>query len=98
MVATKSKVITKRELIETLSHKTKMMKKDTENLIHIVFGTIKDCLKRGEKVQLIPFGSFEVRTRKAREGRNPRTGQKLHLKASKVPAFRAGKALKDSVK
>ena len=98
MVATKSKVITKRELIETLSHKTKMMKKDTENLINIVFGTIKDCLKRGEKVQLIPFGSFEVRTRKAREGRNPRTGQKLHLKASKVPAFRAGKAFKDSVK
>lgn len=98
MPITKNKVITKRELIEHLAHKTKMMKKDTENLLNVILWTVRDCLKRGEKVQLIPFGSFEIRTRKARQGRNPRTGQVLYLKATKVPAFRAGKALKDAVR
>lgn len=98
MVATKSRVISKRELVENLSHKTKMMKKETERLLTVVLDTIRESLKRGDKVQLIPFGSFEVRTRKAREGRNPRTGQRLYLKATKVPAFRPGKSLKDAVR
>lgn len=98
MVTVKNKVITKRELIDMISRKTTLSKKDGERVLNTILETIKDSLKKGEKVQLIPFGSFEVRHRKAREGRNPRTGQKLYLKATKVPAFRPGKALKEVVR
>ncbi|KXF72857.1 hypothetical protein AQ487_10485, partial [Enterococcus faecalis] len=63
-----------------------------------VFSTIQETLAKGEKVQLIGFGNFEVRERAARKGRNPQTGQEIQIAASKVPAFKPGKALKDAVK
>ncbi|MCL5772988.1 MAG: HU family DNA-binding protein [Firmicutes bacterium] len=88
----------KGELIELVSSKTKLSKKDSEKALNAVLDTIKDSLKKGNAVRLIPFGSFEVRERKARTGRNPQTGAKIHIRARKVPAFRAGKGLKEVVK
>ncbi|MBI2265197.1 MAG: HU family DNA-binding protein [Armatimonadetes bacterium] len=90
--------MTKSGLIETLAKKTKLTKKDTEKIMNSFLDTVQETLKKGDKVQLIPFGSFEVRHRAARSGRNPRTGAKLQIKARKVPAFRPGKALRDGVK
>lgn len=94
----KGKVMTKAALIEQISRKTKMTKKETERTINSMFDTVKETLKRGQKVQLIPFGSFEVRHRAARNGRNPRTGARITIKARKVPAFRPGKSLKEAVR
>jgi DNA-binding protein HU-beta len=73
-------------------------KKDAEAAVDAVFGAIKDALAKGDKVQLIGFGTFEVRARAAKEGRNPKTGETIKIAAAKVPAFKAGKALKDAVK
>lgn len=73
-------------------------KKDAEKAVATVFGAIEDALVKGDKVQLIGFGTFEVRERAAKEGRNPRTGETLKIAASKVPAFKAGAALKNAVK
>ena len=73
-------------------------KKDADKAVAAVFGAIEDALVKGDKVQLIGFGTFEVRERAAKEGRNPRTGETLKIAASKVPAFKAGAALKDAVK
>ncbi len=73
-------------------------KKDADKAVAAVFGAIEDALKKGDKVQLIGFGTFEVRERAAKEGRNPKTGEKITIAASKVPAFKAGAALKDAVK
>lgn len=98
MAERKVKVLTKAALIEQISKKTKMTKKETERTINSLFDTVKETLKRGQKVQLIPFGSFEVRHRAARNGRNPRTGARITIKARKVPAFRAGKSLKEAVR
>lgn len=92
------KVLTKAALVEQISKKTKMTKKITEQTLNSLFNTIKETLKRGQKIQLIPFGSFEVRNRKARNGRNPRTGARITIKARKIAAFRPGKALKEAVR
>ena len=73
-------------------------KKDADKAVAAVFGAIEDALVKGDKVQLIGFGTFEVRERVAKEGRNPRTGETLKIAASKVPAFKAGAALKNAVK
>ncbi len=73
-------------------------KKDADKAVAAVFGAIEDALKKGDKVQLIGFGTFEVRERAAKEGRNPQTGEKIKIAAAKVPAFKAGAALKDAVK
>ena len=73
-------------------------KKDADKAVAAVFGAIEDALVKGDKVQLIGFGTFEVRERAAKEGRNPRTGETLKIAASKVPAFKAGAALKNAVK
>ncbi len=73
-------------------------KKDADKAVAAVFGAIEGALKAGDKVQLIGFGTFEVRERAAKEGRNPRTGETLKIAASKVPAFKAGAALKNAVK
>ena len=73
-------------------------KKDADKAVAAVFGAIEDALVKGDKVQLIGFGTFEVRERTAKEGRNPRTGETLKIAASKVPAFKAGAALKNAVK
>ena len=73
-------------------------KKDAEKAVAAVFGSIETALKAGDKVQLIGFGTFEVRERAAKQGRNPRTGETMMFEASKVPAFKAGAALKAAVK
>lgn len=89
--------MTKAELIEELAEKTGATKRDVTNVVDAFLESIKSALQKGEKVQLIPFGSFEVRKRKAREGRNPKTGEKLMIAARSVPAFHPGKELRDSV-
>ena len=73
-------------------------KKDADKAVAAVFGAIEGALAKGDKVQLIGFGTFEVRERAAKEGRNPKTGEKIAIAAAKVPAFKAGAALKDAVK
>ncbi|MDW7738592.1 MAG: HU family DNA-binding protein [Bacillota bacterium] len=88
----------KSELVDLVAEKAGMSKKDSEKAVKAVLESIADGLSKGEKVQLVGFGTFEVRSRKAREGRNPATGEKIKIKALKVPAFKPGKALKDKVK
>ena len=87
----------KTELIGEIAGKTKMTKKDVEKVVNAFFKTVEDTLHGGEKVQLVGFGAFEVRARKARKGRNPQTGQEIDIPAVKVPVFRAGKQFKQSV-
>lgn len=88
----------KSELVDLVAEKAGMSKKDSEKAVKAVLESITDGLVRGKKVQLVGFGTFEVRNRKEREGRNPATGEKIKIKALKVPAFKPGKALKDKVK
>ncbi|AOT56154.1 HU family DNA-binding protein [Weissella soli] len=73
-------------------------KKDATTAVDATFTAISDLLAKGEKVQLIGFGTFEVRTRAARTGRNPQTGEEIKIAASQIPAFKPGKGLKDAVK
>lgn len=87
----------KTELIAAVAEKG-FSKKDAEKAVAAVFSSIEDALKAGDKVQLIGFGTFEVRERAAKQGRNPRTGETMMFEASKVPAFKAGAALKAAVK
>ena len=88
----------KSELVELVAEKTELSKKDSEKAVKAVLESITDGLVKGDKVQLVGFGTFEVRNRKEREGRNPATGEKIKIKALKVPAFKPGKALKEKVK
>ena len=88
----------KAELVDRVAKKTQLTKKDVSATVEALFETIQEALKAGEKVQVIGFGNFEVRHRAARKGRNPQTGKEIKIKASKVPAFKAGKALKEAVK
>ena len=90
--------INKSELTREVAAKTDLKQKDAEKVIDALIESIKDNLAKGEKVQIIGFGSFEVRDRAARKGRNPQTGKTLTIPATKVPAFKPGKALKDAVK
>ena len=87
----------KTELIAATAEKANISKKDTEAAVNAVVAVITEALKKGDKVQLVGFGSFEVRERAARVGRNPKTKETISIPASKVPAFKAGKALKDSI-
>lgn len=87
----------KSELIASVAEKTKMTKKDATQAVEAVLETITEALRSGEKVSLIGFGNFEVRERAARKGRNPQTGGEIDIPASKVPAFKPGKALKEEV-
>lgn len=87
----------KTELISEVAQKANMTKKDAEKVVNAFFSTIESALKSGDKVQLIGFGTFEVRERQARKGRNPQTGEEISIPAARVPAFKAGKALKDAV-
>ncbi len=91
-------MLNKTELINAVAESTQLSKKDATKAVDSVFSTIADSLKDGDKVQLIGFGNFEVRERSARKGRNPQTGEEIEISASKVPAFKPGKALKDTVK
>lgn len=88
----------KTELINAVAEKTELTKKEAGKAVDAVFETVMDSLSEGEKVQIIGFGNFEVRDRSARKGRNPQTGEEIQIAASKVPAFKAGKALKEAVK
>ena len=87
----------KTQLIDVVANKTGLKKKEAEAAVVAVFGSIEEALKAGEKVQLIGFGTFEVKERAARTGRNPHTGETIEIAASKYPAFSAGKALKESL-
>ncbi len=88
----------KSELIAAVAAEANLSKKDADAAVSAVFDAVTDALKKGDKVQLVGFGTFEVRERAAKQGRNPKTGASMTIPASKVPAFKAGKALKDSVK
>ncbi|HLR41916.1 MAG TPA: HU family DNA-binding protein [Pseudogracilibacillus sp.] len=88
----------KTDLVNAVAEKSELSKKDAGKAVDAVFDSIMDSLSEGEKVQIIGFGNFEVRDRSARKGRNPQTGEEIEIPASKVPAFKAGKALKDAVK
>mgnify|MGYP003306126516 CR=1 FL=1 len=88
----------KAELVAAVAEKTNFTKKDAEVAINAVVASIEEALVKGEKVQLIGFGTFEVRHRAARKGRNPQTGDEIEIPASEVPAFKPGKALKEAVK
>lgn len=87
----------KAELLHTVAEKAEMSKKDTARVIDTLMDTIAEALAKGEKVQLVGFGNFEVRERSARKGRNPQTGEEIFIQASKTPAFKPGKALKEKV-
>ena len=87
----------KTELIAAVAEKTGLTKKDAERVINATFETITASLAEGDKVALAGFGNFEIKTREARVGRNPRTKETIQIPASKLPAFKAAKALKDAV-
>jgi DNA-binding protein HU-beta len=89
--------LNKTELVGQVAAKTGMTKKDVEKVVSAFFATVEESLKEGDKVQLVGFGTFEVRERKSRKGRNPQTGEEINIPATRVPAFKAGKVLKDSV-
>ena len=88
----------KTDLVNAVAAATGFTKKDAEKAVAAVLDSITDALKAGDKVQLVGFGTFEVRNRAAKQGHNPRTGEPMTVPASKLPAFKAGKALKDAVK
>ena len=87
----------KTELIAAMAEKTELSKKDSEKALKAFIDVVTEELKKGEKIQLVGFGTFEVSERAAREGRNPQTGKAMPIPASKAPKFKAGKALKDEV-
>lgn len=88
----------KTELVAAVAAKAELSKKDAEAAVNAVFDSVKDALAEGDKVSLIGFGTFSVKTRAARTGLNPRTKEIIEIPESKVPAFKAGSALKDAVK
>ncbi len=87
----------KSELCAALANKTEMSKKDADKFVNAFVDVVSETLAAGDKIQVIGFGSFEVKSRAARTARNPRTGEEIQIEASKSPVFKAGKALKDVV-
>ncbi|WP_026824223.1 HU family DNA-binding protein [Arsenophonus nasoniae] len=87
----------KTELINQIAKKADLTKKDSEKALNALIETVTEALKAGDEVQLVGFGSFQVKPRAAREGRNPKTGEALKIAASNVPSFKAGKTLKEAV-
>lgn len=87
----------KTELVAAVAAKANLSKKDAEAAVAAFTASVEEALKAGEKVQLVGFGTFEVRERGARQGRNPQTGAVVEIAAAKIPAFKAGKALKDAI-
>jgi len=85
----------KSELIASIGEKAEITKKDAEKVYNAFIESVTDALKNGEKIQLVGFGTFEVKERAARTGLNPKTKEKINIPASKAPAFKAGKAFKD---
>ena len=89
--------MTKPELAEAVASKAKLKKVQAGQAVDAVFNAIRDSLRKGQKVQIVGFGTFEVRKRGARQGRNPRTQQTIKIPATRIPGFRAGKQLKSAV-
>ena len=87
----------KTELINAIAEKAELSKKDADKALKAFVDVVAEELKKGEKVQLVGFGTFEVSERAAREGRNPQTGETMQIAASKAPKFKAGKAFKDAI-
>ncbi len=87
----------KTDLVAEIANRTGLSKKDAEKALNATVDTITDALKKGDRVQLVGFGSFETKTRAARTGRNPKTKEMLEIPESTVPVFKPGKALKDEV-
>ena len=87
----------KTELIAAIAEETELSRKDAEKALKAFTEVVEEELKKGEKIQLVGFGTFEVSERAAREGRNPQTGETMQIAASKSPKFKAGKALKDAI-
>lgn len=87
----------KAELIAAVAASAKVSQKEAKDVVDAVVNEIKDALKKGEKVQLVGFGSFEVKNKPERKGKNPQTGEEITIKASKAPAFKAGQAFKDYI-
>ncbi|PFP15725.1 DNA-binding protein [Priestia megaterium] len=88
----------KAQLIDAVSIKSELTKQDSKKAVDALLETISNTLAKDEKIQLVGFGTFEVRERAARTGRNPQTGEEMNIATSKIPAFKAGKELKESVK
>ena len=88
----------KSELIAMMAEKADLSKKDAEKALNAFVESVQETVKTGDKISLVGFGTFELRKRESREGKNPRTGEKLTIAACSVPAFKAGKAFKDFVK
>jgi len=89
--------LNKAELVASVAEKADITKKEAERAVNALFASIEEALAKGDKVQLVGFGTFEVKERAARVGRNPRTGEEIAIAATKVPVFKAGKALKEAV-
>ena len=87
----------KQELVAAMAEKANLSKKDAEAAVAAVIDSITDALKAGDKVALVGFGTFSVKARAARTGKNPQTGETIQIAACKAPAFAAGKALKDAI-
>ena len=90
-------MMNKSDLISKMAEKSAMIKKDSEKALKALIESVEEALAKGDKVQLVGFGTFEVKARKARVGRNPRTREEIKIPASKAPIFKAGKDLKDLV-
>ena len=90
-------IVNKTELVASVAEKAGMTKKDAEKAINALFASVEEALAKKDKVQVIGFGTFEVKARGARKGRNPQTGKEITIPASATPVFKAGKGLKDSV-
>lgn len=88
--------MTRAELIVKVADKARVDRKTAEKTVAAAFDSIKEALIKGDKVQVLGFGTFETRTRAARKGRNPRTGEEISIAASKLPSFKAGKSLKEA--
>jgi len=91
------KIVNKTELVASVAEKAGTTKKDAEKAINALFASVEEALAKKDKVQIIGFGTFEVKARQARKGRNPQTGKEITIPASTTPVFKAGKGLKDSV-
>jgi DNA-binding protein HU-beta len=89
--------VNKTELVASVAEKAGLTKKDAEKAINALFASVEEALVADDKVQIIGFGTFEVKEREARKGRNPRSGEEITIPASKNPVFKAGKSLKDAI-
>ncbi|MDN5343980.1 MAG: DNA-binding protein HU-beta [Clostridia bacterium] len=87
----------KMDLVASVAEKAELTKKEAEKVVNAVLASIEEALAQGDKVQLVGFGTFEIKERAARVGRNPRTGEEIEIAATRAPVFKAGKALKDAV-